>query len=704
MKPLLLFFLTAVLVSSSTEPLSYVTLPPSTMSVKQLATFRIGFVARFDNQTASMSIIQVTFPANTFEYKGFDASMDGVTISSLGAVTANSSSVVIVWNPLNPTSGVLNASIRLNPKSTGSYDVNWRFILTGISKPPQPPTFQDKRGVIKVGVVATPNVPPIAEAGRNQIAKIGGTVAFNGSASTDSDGRIVSYAWAFGDGSTGTGVRVNHVYERAGNFTVRLTVMDDRGGFGNDTLRIEVKNVSNLPPTAVISCGHRMFTSQSITFNGCGSSDGDGSVVEYRWDFGDGSSGSGSMITHSFVDSGEYTITLTVVDDKGAVGSTTTVVAVEKPPVTPLTSLQRSLEEGALRVVDDSGGTGVVLKANATGRTSVYLIQYHDNPYPQRSPTVVVGKCVDVSIENPENVTWPVYVELHYLDSDAVGLSESSFKLFYYNGTCWNLCSDCGVNTAENVVWAHLTKAELSGSPLLIGVGLKPASVQIGGLSVKPSQVFLGDAATADVLVENAGDLEGEYNISLLVNGTVSAQKFGVISPRNQTTLTFKLTLPVGYYDVQVGNLTQSLIVSKTPTPATFTYSNLAINPQSPQLGEVVSVTVSVSNAGETGGEVSVRFLVDSVEQSIEKVQLSGGASTTVSFNWTPDNQGYHLLSVDVLSSEVRVQEGFPTPLLGIMVVGVTLLAASIGLFFFYSRKRTSSTSQLSRLVSLFNV
>ena len=113
---------------------------------------------------------------------------------------------------------------------------------------------------------------------------------------------------------------------------------------------------------------------------------------------------------------------------------------------------------------------------------------------------------------------------------------------------------------------------------------------------------------------------------------------------------------------------------------------------------------MSVSNAGETGGEVSVRFLVDGVEQSIEKVQLSGGASTTVSFNWTPDNQGYHLLSVDVLSSEVRVQEGFPTPLLGIMVVGVTLLAASIGLFFFYSRKRTSSTSQLSRLVSLFNV
>ena len=53
-------------------------------------------------------------------------------------------------------------------------------------------------------------------------------IAFDASASHDSDGEIVKYLWDFGDGTTAQGKTVNHTYEHDGNFNFTLTVVDDR--------------------------------------------------------------------------------------------------------------------------------------------------------------------------------------------------------------------------------------------------------------------------------------------------------------------------------------------------------------------------------------------------------------------------------------------------------------------------------------------
>ena len=58
------------------------------------------------------------------------------------------------------------------------------------------------------------------------------TAAVDASASTDPDGSIASYAWTFGDGSTGTGVTAQHAYAAAGTYTVTLTVTDNSGATG----------------------------------------------------------------------------------------------------------------------------------------------------------------------------------------------------------------------------------------------------------------------------------------------------------------------------------------------------------------------------------------------------------------------------------------------------------------------------------------
>ena len=57
----------------------------------------------------------------------------------------------------------------------------------------------------------------------------GVSVGFNGSASNDPEGSIVSYAWNFGDGSTGSGATPSHTYGAPGNYTVTLTVTDSNG-------------------------------------------------------------------------------------------------------------------------------------------------------------------------------------------------------------------------------------------------------------------------------------------------------------------------------------------------------------------------------------------------------------------------------------------------------------------------------------------
>ncbi len=87
-----------------------------------------------------------------------------------------------------------------------------------------------------------PSPFPIAEAGSDQTVIVNESVLFDGSASSDTDGTIVSYAWDFGDSSTGTGISPCHQYISDGTYTVSLTVTDDDGYTDSDTTVITVKS------------------------------------------------------------------------------------------------------------------------------------------------------------------------------------------------------------------------------------------------------------------------------------------------------------------------------------------------------------------------------------------------------------------------------------------------------------------------------
>jgi PKD repeat protein len=95
------------------------------------------------------------------------------------------------------------------------------------------------------------NQPPVAVASANPTSGNAPlSVSFDGTASHDPDGTIASYSWNFGDGGTGTGATASHAYQSAGSYTAVLTVTDNLGATGTNSVGITVSpnpNVINAP-------------------------------------------------------------------------------------------------------------------------------------------------------------------------------------------------------------------------------------------------------------------------------------------------------------------------------------------------------------------------------------------------------------------------------------------------------------------------
>jgi PKD repeat protein len=178
--------------------------------------------------------------------------------------------------------------------------------------------------------VTVNNVAPTVEAGPDQTAAEGSSVAFSGSFTDMGVLDTHTITWDFGDGTSQvTGVlNPSHVYADNGVYTATLTVSDNDGGVGLDTLAVTVYNVA---PTVNAGSDITCVEGDTVAFSGSFTDPG-ADTYTIAWSFGDGSSATGTLTpTHAYTSCGTYTVTLTVTDDDGGVGADTLTVTVKGP-------------------------------------------------------------------------------------------------------------------------------------------------------------------------------------------------------------------------------------------------------------------------------------------------------------------------------------------------------------------------------------
>ncbi len=125
--------------------------------------------------------------------------------------------------------------------------------------------------------------------------------------SSDADGTVASWSWDFGDGNTSTDPSPSHTYADFGIYDVTLTVTDNRGVAGSKSEQITV----NIAPTALFEFSNNdlevAFTDKS--------SDQNGMITRWAWDFGDGNTSGAQSPTHVYLEVGSYNVSLSVTDD-----------------------------------------------------------------------------------------------------------------------------------------------------------------------------------------------------------------------------------------------------------------------------------------------------------------------------------------------------------------------------------------------------
>ncbi|MFQ5607579.1 MAG: PKD domain-containing protein, partial [Candidatus Zixiibacteriota bacterium] len=169
------------------------------------------------------------------------------------------------------------------------------------------------------------NQAPTANANGPYGGTVGNAVSFSSTGSSDPDGSIVGYSWDFGDGGSSNQANPSYAYSAAGTYTVTLTVTDDQGATGTDATTADITGGgANQPPTANPNGPYSGTVGNAVSFSSAGSSDPDGSIVGYSWDFGDGGSSAQANPSHTYSAAGTYTVSLTVTDDQGATGSAST--------------------------------------------------------------------------------------------------------------------------------------------------------------------------------------------------------------------------------------------------------------------------------------------------------------------------------------------------------------------------------------------
>ncbi|WP_300670663.1 PKD domain-containing protein, partial [Desulfoluna sp.] len=246
-------------------------------------------------------------------------------------------------------------------------------------------TVTDNEGATatdRVQITITPVLPPTANPGPDQTINEGFPVTLNGSGSTDPDGSITGWLWEQVPDSQAPTVSLAGANTSSASFTApnvapggailtfKLTVTDNDGAINSATTVVNIVHI-NQRPTADAGATQTVDEGTSVTLNGTGSIDSDGSLTSWLWEqVPDAQAPTVALAgattsTASFTapdigpDGATLTFKLTVTDNNGAKSSATTtvnVVFVNQPPTAQAGPAQ-TVNEGTQVTLNGAGSS-----------------------------------------------------------------------------------------------------------------------------------------------------------------------------------------------------------------------------------------------------------------------------------------------------------------------------------------------------------
>ena len=136
------------------------------------------------------------------------------------------------------------------------------------------------------------------------------------------------------------------------------------------------------PPAPPVAAFTSTTNGLTASVDGSGSSDANGPITAYDWDFGDGGTGTGATAQHPYATGGTYNVTLTVTDNSGNKATVTRPVSVTAPPAPPVAALT-STTNGLTASVDGSGSS------DANGPITAYDWDFGDGGTEQALPSSI---------------------------------------------------------------------------------------------------------------------------------------------------------------------------------------------------------------------------------------------------------------------------------------------------------------------------
>ena len=253
--------------------------------------------------------------SDTLQFTDTSTDLDGIIVSWHWIFGDGNTSTM--QNPTHRYTFTGNYSVTLEVTDDDSTtDTEIKIIRIYEASPPLPPPPSPSPSSGSSG--SSGSSAPKAEAQGPYFGFVNTPITFDGSTSNDPDGTIIRYDWSFGDGTNGTGKMIAHTYNKVGNYTVTLTVTDDRGKNNRDTTYATITETPNIQPTANFSYSPLYPTTDDAIQCTDFSTDVDGTIVSYFWNFSDGKNSTEKNPTHTFGERGAYMITLKVTDDDGA--------------------------------------------------------------------------------------------------------------------------------------------------------------------------------------------------------------------------------------------------------------------------------------------------------------------------------------------------------------------------------------------------